>query len=73
MMTGGRRCMTCAFPRRAELEAECKEWNEMRRTGVTGGSWKMLHQALRRELGYPSRYYITLMRHLETCLGWTLS
>ncbi len=73
LATGGRRCDTCTFQRREELEAECAAWNQLRETGKTRAGWKLLHEALRRELGYPTRRCQTLIDHLEKCLGWTLS
>lgn len=70
---GGPPCRTCGYAERARVEAECAEWNRLRRRKLTIAPWSMLHQALRSELpGYPVSDWRSLTRHLERCLGWTI-
>lgn len=70
---GGPSCRTCEYELRPRVEAECAEWNRLRRQKKTTAPWLMLHKALKKSLAdYPIEDWRSLTRHLEHCLGWTV-
>lgn len=69
---GGRPCLTCRDPQRAEVEAECRAYNRARKSGRTSASWARFHVILVANLGLRTRDWKSMIRHLENCLGWTI-
>lgn len=69
--TASRKCLTCQAKNRAVIEREAKAFNAARESGETTAPWSTYVTHVMPALGY-GHDFRSLLRHLRTCLGWTI-